>query len=247
MAANLVEVFTSIQGEGPYTGVRQVFVRFSGCNLSCRYCDTVHIPGPSFRFEKCPGKRNFTSLPNPAETDTVARIITGAVSAATVHSVSLTGGEPLLQADFIGKLSKVLRAGGFRIYLESNGTLPESLAEVMPVLDIISMDIKLPDTSGYDDLWDRHAEFLKTGSEKEIFVKVVVSSGTTETALIRTCNLIKEVDSNIPLIIQPVTPHPGLPVRPPCVETLADMQEKALHYISDVRVIPQVHKFMGQL
>nr|WP_269438052.1 7-carboxy-7-deazaguanine synthase QueE [Phosphitispora fastidiosa] len=243
----MVEVFTSIQGEGPYTGVRQVFIRLSGCNLSCRYCDTDCAFGQYFRVETSPGSGRFTSLPNPAETDTVAGIITDAVSAAAVHSISLTGGEPLLQPEFISQLGSVLKAEGFRIYLETNGTLPEELAEVMPVIDIISMDIKLPDTSGYDDLWDRHAEFLKKSAEKEVFVKVVVSSETKDSVLIKTCNLIREVDHRIPLIIQPVTPHQGLPVRPMSIVALMELQEKALQYISDVRVIPQVHKFMGQL
>ncbi|WP_418790005.1 7-carboxy-7-deazaguanine synthase QueE [Phosphitispora sp. TUW77] len=247
MAVNLVEVFTSIQGEGPYTGVRQVFIRFSGCNLSCCYCDTDFSLRPYFRVETNPGQGDFISLSNPVETDTVAAIIKGNVSATAVHSISVTGGEPLLHTEFIKRLGTILKEWGFRIYLETNGTLPENLVKVMPVIDIISMDIKLPETSGYDNLWDRHAEFLQRGSEKEIFVKVVVSSETKKSTLLKTCNLIKEVNQDIPLIIQPVTSYEGLQVKSLCVKELMKMQKMALHYISDVRVIPQMHKIMGQL
>ena len=48
MQANLIEIFSSVQGEGRYVGCRQLFVRFEGCNLQCRYCDTENAPGTPF-------------------------------------------------------------------------------------------------------------------------------------------------------------------------------------------------------
>ena len=49
MKENMIEIFSSAQGEGPYIGRRQVFVRFEGCNLKCRYCDTAHAVGSHSR------------------------------------------------------------------------------------------------------------------------------------------------------------------------------------------------------
>ena len=61
MQENLIEIFSSIQGEGKYVGCRQIFVRFEGCNLACRYCDTENAPGahPTCQIETHAGSRSF--------------------------------------------------------------------------------------------------------------------------------------------------------------------------------------------
>lgn len=244
MDTNLIEVFSSTQGEGPYLGFRQVFLRFAGCNLACAYCDTAHDPTSHFRMETVPGSAEFTYFQNPGTVHQLAELI---IAYESVHSISLTGGEPLLHTDFISSLIEALNNPKYKIYLETNGSLPKELRKLISAVDIISMDMKIPSTSECGDMWAIHREFLKIGSQKEIFIKIVVSSATSEEEIIKTCNIIKEVDPGIPLILQPVTPSPGFAGCNPSVKQLLDQQSLAMKYIRDVRVIPQTQKFTGQL
>ncbi len=110
MKANLIEIFESIQGEGFYLGVRQLFLRFAGCNLDCYYCDT---PKTS---ETCFDAVANRTLANPVS----ANYVQQRIDSSKVHSVCFTGGEPMLHAEFIASLAKTQP-----FYLESNMTLPE--------------------------------------------------------------------------------------------------------------------------
>ena len=131
------EIFTSIQGEGPYIGTKQVFVRLCGCNLNCNYCDTQ------------------TSTPNAREY-TVEELANKINAEKNVHSVSFTGGEPLLHTEFLAKLFPKINAP---IYLETNTTLPDQLNKVIDMIDIIAADIKLPSASGICK-FEEHKNFL---------------------------------------------------------------------------------------
>ncbi len=241
-AVNVVEVFSSIQGEGQYVGYRQVFVRLAGCNLECEFCDTPESrKNPiSGQIEVTPGKRDFKIVSNPISILQLAEYI-NQLLILPHHSVSITGGEPLCQSQAIEALAPLIRG---KIHLETNGTLTAELAKVLPYIDVISMDIKLPSASG-EELWEEHREFLKLANTSIVFVKVVVAKQTSMEEFQQALELIATINPNIPLVIQPVTPiHECEGVTP---EQVLAWQEQALTLLSDVRVIPQTHKFMNQL
>jgi organic radical activating enzyme len=240
--ANIVEIFSSIQGEGIYVGHRQVFVRFYGCNLQCVYCDTPAFQkqGNFALVETKPGQREFSTMANPMELDELAARI-NCLLAIPHHSVSLTGGEPLCQWPAIKELAPHIRG---RIYLETNGTLFNELEQVLPYVDIISMDIKLP-SSGSGALWSDHRAFLEIAARRSVFVKIVITGSTGEQEFGQALQVVKDISADIPVILQPVTPNGFCAGITP--DEVLKLQDKALTIVRDVRVIPQTHKFMGQL
>ena len=99
------EIFVSLQGEGFYTGTAAVFVRFSGCNMSCSFCDTQH--------------KNYVEMTDEQ--------IAEEVSKSSVDWVILTGGEPGLQASEY--LVDLLHTQGKKVAIETNGTchIPQNI------------------------------------------------------------------------------------------------------------------------
>lgn len=244
--ADLIEVFSSIQGEGLLVGQRQIFIRFSGCNLTCRYCDTNSEQAAFCQVEKTPGRRDFVPVTNPVSFDHLISLIEGWQRGwpGIHHSISITGGEPLLSHQLLQDLLPALRRY-LPIYLETNGVLHRELTCIINHLDYISMDIKLPSTSGYLDMWQDHAEFLRVAAAKNTYVKTVVCANTEDWEIEKTAELITGFGSAIPLILQPFTDSEGR-VTISALRML-ELQEIASRNLKQVRIIPQTHKFIGQL
>jgi len=238
----VTEIFSSIQGEGPYVGVRQIFLRLPKCNLTCPYCDTETKVPERFRVEKVPGTRLFSKMENPVPLDKLFDLLQ-TYDFSIHHSLSVTGGEPLLWADELQVLLPLLKVKGLNIYLETNGTLPDQLLQILPMVDVISMDIKLPFDS--KTFWDVHESFLRHSTQKEVFVKIVVNQDTTLKDLQQACDLIARVDPSILTILQPVTQSQG--IQTPKPKQLLEWQSLLLEKLSNVRVIPQTHVIIGQL
>jgi len=242
-AGYICEVFRSIQGEGPYVGVLQIFVRTSGCSLRCIYCDTDRAR------ERAPdcilkGDRSIRRIPNPVDGDTLAAFVRELVEASPgVHSLSLTGGEPLEQSDFLRAFLKKRNGIGLAVYLETNGLLEDSAREIADLVDIVSLDIKLPSLCGGGDHFGTYRRVLPLFGEKEFFCKVVIAEGYNSEEFIEAARIVAEYDARTPFIIQPARPTPS------CAsvtgETLLECYFEAARFLDAVRVIPQCHPLLG--
>jgi organic radical activating enzyme len=225
--AKIIEIFSSVQGEGLRIGERQIFIRFHGCNLSCIYCDV---------------DRNKRA--QELDIEDILEEIDSLNSERIHNTVSITGGEPLLHNIFLKELLPKVTDMGFKVYLETNGTLARELDTIIENIDIISVDIKLPSVSKNKACWKEHEEFLRAAFKKEFFVKVVVAESLDIADFDKAIKLMKDVSIDIPFVIQPETKKDllELNIKP---ERLLELQEKALKSLNNVLVIPQAHRMMG--
>lgn len=146
--AQIVEIFDSLQGEGKFAGARQVFVRLSGCPLKCCYCDTDHAPRKQFEL-------NGAYFDNPVTAKSLASALLDAYPLKLYHSVSFTGGEPLLYKQFLKDISLILRKEGVKLFLETSGYDPSATLDIADYFDYISVDLKSTITP-----FDKHADEL---------------------------------------------------------------------------------------
>lgn len=247
--ANLVEIFASAQGEGPWVGAETVFVRFGGCDLRCAWCDSPETwrLAKSCRIEQTPGSARFRTLPNPLSPDQIDAAL-GVLAPAGRGFVSLTGGEPLLQPEAVRAVAERARARGLRAYLETHGLAVDALEAVVAAIDVVSMDWKLPsdvqraEPGGASDFAAAHAKFLESAqSAGEVFVKVVVTPNTQDGELEAVCEAIAAVARDTTLVLQPVTPFAKVRERP-SAQRILGWQRCCAQRLSDVRVIPQTHR-----
>lgn len=252
--ARLVEVFSAIQGEGLNVGTRQIFIRFAMCDLRCHYCDSAHTwySQDTCRIEQTPGKRDFVTEFNPVSGQSLLNWVKRQNNPNLHDSISLTGGEPLLHAPFLREfLPHLRREVGLPIYLETGGHRPLQLAPILPYLDLVGMDIKLPSVSG-EDKWEAHAKFLQLCEEAgvRIFSKIVISDATNLKELQLAAQLIADVNPQIPVFLQPVTLialSDDYIISPPTPEQVLEWQELMKKQLKQVRVVPQTHKMLNQL
>jgi len=235
MKGKVVEIFSSFQGEGLLAGKRQIFIRLAGCNLNCNYCDT--------KYAKVGGRQMSVG-------EVVGEVLRKVSN--DLHSISFTGGEPLLQHKFVGEVAQKLKEYDFLTYLETNGTFLERLREIVEDFDFAAIDIKLPShfqnmtIEKYRQILNKELCSIQVSHDGGVitFVKMVLLRNTTYTEVEEICEeLGKAIDDRaIPLILQPVTPIGE--VKAPTFEQLVRMSEIASSYIRSVYVLPQIHKYM---
>jgi len=159
------EIFYSIEGEGIEIGRAEIFIRLAGCNLRCTWCDTKY------------------ALENGKEMN--VKEIVNEVRKYPCKSVSITGGEPLLQKEELLELIKQLKSLGYWIQINTNGTFFDE--EILRSVDLISMDCKCPSSGMKSDfgvlkrareLFDSKTQFKFIISDKEDYeyARKIVSS-----------------------------------------------------------------------
>lgn len=217
--------------------------------MSCRYCDTEArlLKDVPAKIEKTPGAQNFDNINNPLAEEQLLEIIRNLNKPKNIHqAVALTGGEPLLQIDFLKNFLPKINDFNLLAYLETNGTLSDRLAEIIDWVDIVAMDFKSPSATGLDSYLEEHRKFLEIASKREVFVKIVITQETKASEIDEAAELIAAQKTTIPLVLQPVTPH-GIIKHRPSAEHILALQAVAKRRLDNVRVIPQTNKLLGML
>jgi len=156
----ITEIFKSIQGEGARAGLPCIFVRLTGCNLRCTWCDTAY----AFHGGTKMGVEEVMS-----RVDELTGRIRGAADAQTgVRLVELTGGEPLLQEE-VYPLAEKLLAAGYTVMIETSG---ERFVGRLPHEVIKIVDVKCPDSGEADTFNMANLDALSAEDE----VKFVLST-----------------------------------------------------------------------
>ena len=234
--APLYEVFSSVQGEATRVGERHLFVRMAGCDLECVFCDTPasrKIPEHARVF--LPDR--VEEVRNPMDRGTLDRWVrTLDEAAGPHHAVALTGGEPLLFAEYLRPLATGWRERGLTVLLETGGHRPLDLERMLDCVDVVMADVKIESSAGVATEPETARAFLKIASRKECAAKLVVSAETTEAEVRDVAALVPK---DVPLVLQPVS---GARFHPPGGEHLLALQRAAMRIHRATRVIPQTHR-----
>jgi organic radical activating enzyme len=218
------EIFYSIQGEGVSIGYPAIFVRFSGCNLACPFCDTEHDTFTEYSLDSL-----------------VSAIVSLRAKLGMRQGYGLfpkdrprcifTGGEPMLQLDV--NLIGALREAGFLLCIETNGTIGE---QWLISLDEVTVSPKRP-INELPAL--RYATTIK--------VLVPVFEGIEVSSIVEMVNISAVRRRNINLVLQPISVEDGASrqFRNNCLEAVGLQKRLWVRHGQVWRVIPQVHRSMG--
>jgi 7-carboxy-7-deazaguanine synthase len=235
LKVRLFEIFTSVEGEGILYGTKTLFVRLAGCPFTCFYCDTKE------------------SLPLDSGTEysieDANHLIDSNLKNQT-YKVNFTGGDPLIQHEAVALLAKHIQDKKIPTYLESSCFDIGRFNHVLPFIDIVKIEFKTKDSDfvdikQYEKFIGHTMKCLQSSvkSKKTTYIKIVVSS---KTQLNEFAKLVQEIFDKISkddidgFIIQPT-----YGISEPSLELLLELYDLVYSHYIDVKVVPQLHKFIG--
>ena len=224
-----------MEGEGILYGTKTLFVRLAGCPFTCFYCDT----------------KESLPLDSGKEYDIqeASRLIESNLKKQT-YKVNFTGGDPLVQHEAVAELAKFVQSKKIPTYLESSCFDVARFNHVLPFIDIVKIEFKTKDSEfvdskHYEKLIENVINCLKSSvlTKKTTYIKIVVSS---KTELNEFTNLVKNIFNSVSknqidgFIIQPT-----YGIAEPSLDLLLNLYDIVYPYYTDVKVVPQLHKFIG--
>ena len=235
MKVRLFEIFTSVEGEGILYGTKTMFVRLAGCPFTCFYCDTLDaLPmdsGNEYAIEEA-----CNLIEKNLEENT--------------YKVNFTGGEPLIQSEGVLEMAKYVKSKNIPTYLESSCYDSEKFSRVLPFIDFIKIEFKTPeakfvDANHYSKLIHNALECLKisVASNKITYIKIVVSAKTELRDFKELLDKIFYIVSKKDLAGFIIQPTYG--ISEPSLEKLFKFYDLVFPFYNEVRIIPQLHKFIG--
>lgn len=141
------EIFKSIQGESSFAGIPTVFVRLTGCNLRCQWCDTKYAYDEGV--------------------DLTVDDVIDKIADLGLKSVEVTGGEPLLQKEVYELMDRLLDVG-YKVFIETNGSIDLGRVDKR-VIKIV--DIKCPGSGESDQMYFNNLNYLLKTDEVKFVIK----------------------------------------------------------------------------
>ena len=114
-------------------------------------------------------------------------------------------------------------------------------SDLLPQIDIVSMDLKIPSNTGEKELWSAHEHFLRLARGK-VYVKILVDGGTDPSEIERAARIVASIAPETQVFLQPITDPTG---RVPQMPTLSHAYRMARRHLEQVRVVPQTHKMLS--
>ena len=235
MKVRLFEIFTSVEGEGILYGTKTLFVRLAGCPFTCFYCDTKE------------------SLPLDSGTeydlDEACKLIDSNLKNQT-YKVNFTGGDPLVQYQAVAELAKHVQSKKIPTYLESSCFDSKKFNYILPFIDIVKIEFKTKDSEfvdskHYEKLIANTMDCLKSSvsSKKINYIKIVVSSKTNLNDFSDlVTSIFKSISKNQ---IDGFVIQPTYGIAEPSLDLLLKMYDIVYPFYNEVKVVPQLHKFIG--
>jgi organic radical activating enzyme len=235
LKVRLFEIFTSVEGEGILYGTKTLFVRLAGCPFTCFYCDTKE------------------SLPLDSGTEYTIEEANQLIDSNLKHQtykVNFTGGDPLIQHQAVAQLAKHIQEKKIPTYLESSCFDIDRFNHVLPFFDIVKIEFKTKDSDFVDS--KHYEKFIghtmkclesSVKTKKITYIKIVVSSKTQLNEFEELTNQIFDVISKDDIDGFVIQPTYG--VSEPSLDLLLNLYDIVYPYYIDVKVVPQLHKFIG--